>query len=203
MSERRRRKRRRRLLWLGAISIVLLALGPAEYFASRAISAKLTAAANQKLDAELRLGRVLYLPPYGACIWDAELVRVGQPIVKISRAIVELSEFPLSDKPIIIARLTVSQPEFQLSPGAFRHIVKPGAENKHPRKLSGMLQLKQLRIHDARISYTDPSINAPPMVWDRITLEADTVQQSPSLYSVHLLSRAYPLLDANAAGSID
>src|SRR5262245_34289103 len=118
-----RRKRRRRLWWLAALFVLLCALGGAEYFISRAISAKLAATAHQKLDAELRLGRALSIPPFGACVWDAELVRVGQPIVKIPRAMVKLSSFPLRDEPLMIASLDVTGPRLRLSPGALQHIV--------------------------------------------------------------------------------
>ena len=193
----------RRWRWIILALLVLLLLGAGEYYISRAIATKLRDTANGKLDAELRLGTVIYVPPMGAWVWNAQLVRVGQPIVQIPRAMIHLAKLPLRDQPIIISSLTLEEPRLNLSPGAFRNIMKPGAQEKAPRKLSGMLQLKRVRVRDARISYSDPNASGPPTVWRNLSLDAETVQQSPSLYALRFGSRADPLGDASAAGTID
>lgn len=193
--------RRRTIL---TIIVILIALAGIEYLASRAIASKLRGLVANKLDAELKLGTIFYIPPYGAWIRDAQLVRKEQPLVRIPQATVKLAEFPLGgEKPLIISSLRVTKPVLQLAPDAFKGMAHGGGETKPPKKLSEMLRLEKVRISDGRITYADPAISAPPMVWDNITIEADTTQQSTSGYKLRVVSRAAPFADASASGTID
>src|SRR5689334_21529122 len=89
--------RRRSVL---ALSLIRIALTGIEFLASRAIASKLRGLVANRLDAELKLGTVLSIPPYGAWIYDAQLVRKQQPLVQIPQTTVQLAELPLGgEKP--------------------------------------------------------------------------------------------------------
>src|SRR5207253_3104851 len=112
----RRRWRRRILL---ALLILLPVLGIAEYFASRHIAQKLCDTVAQKLDAKLTLGPLIYLPPYGAIAWNAELKRESATLISVARIKLRLAEFPTRGKPLLISSLTLNTPDLSAFPGAF------------------------------------------------------------------------------------
>ncbi len=66
-----------------------------------------------------------------------------------------------------------------------------------------MLRLNKLRLFDGKVVYTDPKDPGPPMEWNGLSIDIDTVQKSPSLYTFRAMSRAHPLADASLSGSID
>ena len=74
-------KVRRPIRWrrwiVGTLVVLLAAAGVAEWVASRIVASKLRSLVAAKLDAELRLGTLIYVPPYGAWVSSAELVRSG------------------------------------------------------------------------------------------------------------------------------
>jgi hypothetical protein len=197
--------RRKRWLWAVAI-VLLLAVVVGEWVASRIVAGKLRALVAEKLDAKLELGTLLYIPPYGAWLSSARLVRDGHALVSVGRVKLKLARSPLAEGPIIIASVTANQPQLDLRPRGFDDIAKPSAaaENPPPRKLSGVLRLEKLRFFDGKVTYTDDVTGgAPPMTWTGLTVDIDTVQKSPSLYSYRVSSRAFPLADASVSGTID
>jgi hypothetical protein len=92
-----------------------------------------------------------------------------------------------------------------LAPGRFENIKKPPTpDDTVPRKLSGMLRLKHVRVTDGQVTYIDAARpDAPPTVWGNLALDVDTIQKSVSKYTFHLVSRAAPLAEITAAGTID
>jgi hypothetical protein len=103
---------------------------------------------DQKLDAHLELGPLLYVPPYGAITWGARITRQGDELFSVSRVNLALAEFPLKDKPIIISRLEVHEPVLSIAPKRFDNIAEPSGDPNHPHKLSDVLRLKEVRVSD-------------------------------------------------------
>jgi hypothetical protein len=183
--------------------VLLLAVG--ELVASRQIAAKLRRTVDDKLDAHLEIGTLIYVPPYGAWVWNARIVRDGRELFSVAQLKLSLAELPLDkDKPIIISRLTANAPVLSAAPNAFDHIKKPNTDDKEPRRFSGMLRLEKVRVFDGQVTYTDPKRkDAPPTAWANLNLDVDTIRQSASKYTFHLVSRAAPLAEATAAGTFD
>jgi hypothetical protein len=198
------RRRWLRLRWVIPVVLLLLLIG-GELAVSRLIANKLRKTVDDKLDAHLEIGALVYVPPYGAWVWDARIVRDGRDLFTVSRVKLSLAELPLDkDKPIVIARLTADQPILNYSPRAFDHIRKPPAEAVEAKKFSGMLRLEKVRLFDGQVTYTDPQRpGAPPTSWQNLNLDMDTIRQSVSKFTFHLVSRAVPAADATAAGTID
>ncbi|MEA2734122.1 MAG: hypothetical protein QOE14_573, partial [Humisphaera sp.] len=195
---------RRRLKILAALLTLVLVLLVGEFLASRAIADKLRTTVDSKLDAQLELGPLIYIPPYGAWAWNARITRDGEELFSVARVKLSLAQFPFRDKPIIISKLTVEQPVLSLAPGRFDKIAKPTGDVKRPNKLSDVLRLKQVRVANGQIIYVDVNRpNAPPTVWNNLTLDVDTIQQTVSKYTFHLVSRAGPLAEITAAGTMD
>ena len=199
------RKPRRRLRILAVLLTLVLALLIAEVVASRMIAQKLRRTVEAKLDAQLELGPLVYIPPYGAWAWNSRVTRDGNELFSFSSVRLALAEFPLKDKPLIISQLHVHQPVLSLARGRFDDIRKPPTKDDTvPRKLSGMLRLKHVRVTNGQVSYVDANRpGAPPTVWGNIALDIDTIQTSVSKYTFHLASRAAPLAEVAASGTID
>ena len=198
------RKPRRRLKILAVLLALALVLLIGELLASRMIADKLRATVSSKLDAQLELGPLVYVPPYGAWTWNARITRDGEELFTVSRVKLSLAEFPFKDKPIIISKLNAHQPVLNLGRGRFDNIKKPDAKDVAPRKLSGMLRLKHVRLTDGQVTYADAQRpGAPPTVWGNLGVDVDTIQTSVSKYTFHVLSRAAPLAEVTAAGTID
>jgi hypothetical protein len=201
MDEQPRKPRRR--WWKIALCAIVLALCDGEWLASRAISSKLRWLVERKLDAHLELGPVLYFPPYGAIAWGAKLTRDGRELVTLAKLNVTLAQNSLAGGPVVISSLSLDTPVVNLAPGAFAGIVKPSAKELAPRNLSEILLLRALHLNSGRITYSDPRTSDPPMVWDNLAMDADLSQRSSSQYRFRLISKAAPLVDTSAAGTID
>ena len=200
------RRPRRRLKIIALLLTVVLVLLIGELLASRLIAVKLRSTVAAKLDAELDLGPLLYVPPFGAWTWNGRITRDGDDLFTVSSVRLELAEFPRKDKPIIISRLAAHQPVINIAPRRFDKIVKPAPEHEEdvPRKLSGMLRLRHVRVTDGQVTYVDPARPlAPPTVWGNLGLDVDTIQKSVSRYTFHLVSRAAPLAEVTATGTVD
>lgn len=210
----RYRSSSRRWRWIGItlLAVALIAL-TAEWLASRTVAGRLRALVDGRLDAKLELGTLVYIPPYGAWISHVELVRDGLTLASADNVRISLSESPLGDGPIRIASLAAHEPVLHIRRGGFDGIApddspeEPDTPDKPPRKLSDVLRLKKLRFVDGRVTYEGRSgksrAGGAGMEWSGLTLDIDTVQRSPSLYSFHIASRAFPVADASATGTID
>jgi hypothetical protein len=197
------RKPRRRLKILAVLLTVALVLLIGEVLASRFIADKLRATVEGKLDAQLELGPLVYVPPYGAIAWGARITRHGDELFAVSRVNLALAEFPLKDKPIIISKLDVHEPVLSIAPKRFDKIAKPSGDPQHPHKLSDVLRLKEVRVSEGQVTYVDPDRpDAPPTVWGNLALDVDTIQKSVSKYTFRLVSRAAPLAEVTAARTL-
>src|SRR5688572_29008724 len=129
------RKPRRRLKIIAVLCTLALVLLIVEFLASRAIADKLRATVAAKLDAELELGPLIYVPPYGVYVWDARITRDGEDLFSVAHARLSLTQFPFKDRPIIISRLAVHQPVLNIAPGRFDKIGMPSDDPNRPHKV--------------------------------------------------------------------
>src|SRR4051794_19596497 len=83
-------KRRLKVL----VVLVLLAVIGAEIGLSLLISSRLRGMVSAKLDAELALGPLIYLPPYGAVVFNPQLSRGSETIFRAGRIKLNLAKFP-------------------------------------------------------------------------------------------------------------
>src|ERR1051325_9737013 len=101
-------KRRRR--WLVVLTIFVGVLIVAEGLISRAIANKLCATVAKKIDAELNLGALIYVPPYQAIVFGLELVHDDRSILKIDRVNLRLAELPRRGRPLVIESAILRRP---------------------------------------------------------------------------------------------
>src|SRR5205814_2376517 len=144
-----------------------------------------------KLDAQLEIDTLVYIPPYGANVWSVRLTRGGKEIVSLPSATIRLAKLPLGSDPIVISRFWIDKPALALGPDTLKGIVKPSGRELAPKKLSEMLRLRELHLAGARITYRDGTRDddTAAAVWDRLDLDADLQQQSPSKYNLHVMSK--------------
>src|SRR5438876_5422748 len=114
----------RRRRWFVYLALLLL-LGGGEWLASRVVAAKLRTLVDRKLDARLEIGKLIYVPPYGAIAWNVKLTRAGDEIVSLPKATIRLAKLPLGAGPIVISRFWLEKPALSVAPGTFKQIVKP------------------------------------------------------------------------------
>ena len=196
-----RPSRGRRKLWFAAfVLLLLIALAAGELIISSLIRRKLITTMQAKLDAELQVDRLFYLPPYGAIAFAPRVIRGGETVFQADRLRVQLAEFPADSKPLIISRLAVDDPRVFIDTVT----VKQPAVPRQPSKLSDVLRLEQLRVNDGIIQWRgSQSAKAPPMTWEGIFLSVDMKPKSASNYSFHLTSRAHRMVETSAAGLFD
>src|SRR6185312_14899444 len=94
-----------------ATVVLLIVLIGAEWLISSVIASKLRSTLADKLDAQLRLGPLLYLPPFGVIVFDPQLSRDGQILFAASRIKLSLAGIPSSGTPLVIASLRLVSPQ--------------------------------------------------------------------------------------------
>jgi uncharacterized protein involved in outer membrane biogenesis len=86
------------------------------------IRAKLQGMISGKLDAKLRIGRLMYAPPFGVRARDVRLIggsaagaeTAGTELLKVRRLDLELAHSPFRRGPLVIQNITVTDPEVHL-----------------------------------------------------------------------------------------
>src|SRR5437870_384051 len=72
------------------------------------------------------------------------------------------------------------------------------------KKLSEMLRLDDVHLFDGKIQWRGRAGgNDQPMSFEGLAMDIDTTQQSPSVYTFHLVSRAQLSADVSATGDFD
>src|SRR5438874_2043609 len=114
--------RSRRGRWLLGVLASLLALWlliPG--LAAPYVRGKLQAMISSKVDAELRVGSLAYLPPFGVRVRDARLIAHDRQnsgreleVLKIARLDLRLAKLPFRKGPLVIQRVEVREPELHL-----------------------------------------------------------------------------------------
>jgi len=209
--EHERQPPRRGRRWLVALAsfVVLLLIGYG--FVCRYIENKLERTIAQKLDAELRIGRLYYLPPYGLRISGARLVRKSNVILNFGRTHLRLAESPFGEGPILIERFDVVSPVvrvirtnegFQGGPGFVKEEVKQ--EPQPRKKFSDFLRLRHFKIADGQLTFDDDTSKyGRELTWRDIDVDVTATQQGPALYALEAKFGNAPLVEASLAGTID
>ena len=148
------RRPRRRLKILAVLLTLVLVLLVAEVVASRMIADKLRRTVEAKLDAHLELGPLVYIPPYGAWTWNARITRGGEDAVFRLARQARAGRVPVQGQ--ADHHLAAARPPAGGQPRAGpvrRHQEAADARTiRCPRKLSGMLRLKHVRVTDGQVT---------------------------------------------------
>jgi hypothetical protein len=207
LSTRKTRLRR----WLVGILLTIIVASLSELGVSNLLARQLRTLVADRLDAELTVGRLWYIPPFGVYVSDASLWRDQERIASIGATRLRLARVPLPHRPIVIQRLSIEAPILQLTRTAEGLLGGPGLLKARPttrkgpaKNLSDVLQLRHLRVARGRVVYFDRRPAEPlPMVWNDINIDVDLTQQSPSNYNFELTARHGTCADAKAAGTFD
>src|SRR5882762_5293733 len=121
MKESRKRKWLRRLRWPGGIvvlmGVILYVVVP--QIATPMIRSRLQKQISTQLNAELRMGGVYYVFPYGVRISDAVLVGKDErgaevELLKIPKLKLALAKLPFGEGPLVIKKLVMERPAIRL-----------------------------------------------------------------------------------------
>jgi hypothetical protein len=181
-------------------AVVILA--GVEVAVSSLIADKLQKTIAAKLDAQLRIGTLWYVPPLGARVTGAALVRDGADVVQLGKATLQLARLPIGRGPVVIESIRLDAPVIHISPAVLAGGLIKNARWKPDRKLSEMLRLRKLRLEGGRVEYDAPG-EGPPTVWSNIDIDIDTAQTSPSEYRYALAAQAGSTSQLTAGGAID
>jgi hypothetical protein len=214
--------RRRWQRWvLALVALLALAWLVVPRLAEPYVRGKLQAMVADKLDAELRMGGLTYLPPFGVRVREARIVArdrdSGTPVemLKLARLDLRLAKLPFGEGPLVIERIEVQQPEVHLilTEGGMigTHPAPPGGEppanvpHLPPgTKLSDMFELRHLAVWGGRVVLEDRRRpGSVPMVWSELSGSSDTTPTSRSAYAFRLTADHKDVAAMSATGSFD
>src|SRR5689334_1476957 len=158
----------------GALLLLVFVIGP--WAATPIVRAKLQAMVAEQLNAELRIGRLAYVFPYGVNIYDARLTARdtdGTPVdlLATSFAQIKLARLPLRAGPLVIQNVTIDSPAVHLIQTRNGMIGRGLTKKDQPpeqrkQKLSEMFELRHVDLSDGQVVYEDRTIpNTVPLVW--------------------------------------
>lgn len=211
--------RRRWQRWvLGLVLVLGLAYLVVPRFAEPYVRRKLQAMVASKLDAELRVGGLTYLPPFGVRVRDARIVTReastggAVELLKLARLDLRLAKLPFGEGPLVIERIEVKEPEVHLilTEGGLVG-ARPAARGKETEhnlppgtKLSDMFELRHLAVWGGRVVLEDRRRpEAVPMVWSELGVSSDTTPTSRSSYTFRLAADHPNVAALSASGSFD
>ena len=207
----KRSQRVRRIVIVALITALGLAL--AEVAISRSLAWKLKETVADKLDAQLQIKSLWFVPPVGVYVSGATLSRDDQPIVQIGETELRLAQIPWFNRPMMIQSLDVDDPVLQISrthegifggPGFVKKTGPTTRKKREPKKLSDVLRLRNLVVRNGRITYTDHRPTSPlPMTWSDIDINTDLSQENVSRYAYRLRANSGAVGDISAAGTVD
>ncbi len=197
------------------------------------IRGKLQAMLSSQLDAELRIGRLAYSPPYGLRARDVSLI-TNDPehgyveLLKVAVLDLELAKLPFGDGPLVIENITLREPEVRIVRVGGGRVVGQGRLVREDRdgdgdpdrgpgqplipselnlpetKLSAMFLLRHLGIEGGRVAVEDRTRpDLPPMVWGDLGVAMQTAPKSGSAYEFRLDSDGTGPGRMEAAGAFD
>jgi len=147
------------------------------------IEHRLERAVADKLDAELQLGRLLYIPPLGVHIGSAHLVRKNNVLADFGRVDLKLGAWPRKGRPVVIDDLTIRQPIVRIfktdaglvgGPGFVKDVTPPPEEAT--KKFSDKVRIGRFHIAGATIKYDQTQAErSTSMAWHNVnaSLSAD------------------------------
>jgi hypothetical protein len=191
------------------------------------VQRKLQAMIASKVDAELRIGSLAYLPPFGVSVRDARLVahdrtRGGQEldVLKVAKLELRLAKLPFGKGPLVIQRVKIRDPELHLvftDEGLLGKVTFARPRESPPpppptepqpippqTKLSDMFELRHLEMSGGKVIVEDRRRSgAVPMVWADLSLNTETSQRSKSGYRFELKGNHTGVATLTAAGAFD
>ncbi len=134
------------------ITIIGLAIG--EVAVSRGMAWKLQETVADKLDAQLQIKSLWFVPPAGIFVSGATLLRDDEPLLKIGPTELRLARIPWFNRPLVIKSLDVDDPVLEVSRTEHGLFGGPGLVKAGPttrkwreaKKLSDVLQLRNLIV---------------------------------------------------------
>jgi hypothetical protein len=220
--------RSRRGKWLlGILAGVLLLVLLTPRLAAPYEQRKLQAMIASKVDAELRMGSLSYLPPFGVSIRDARLIahdrtKGGQEleVLKIARLELRLARIPFGTGPLVIKQVEIRDPELHLvftDEGLLGKVTFARPRESPPpppptepqpttpqTKLSDMFELRHLELSGGKVIVEDRRrSDSVPMVWSDLSLNTETSQTSKSGYRFELKGDHTGVASLTANGSFD
>src|SRR4051794_19306435 len=95
MHQKNKRVHSRRRRWLTVLVVFLVSLALTEYLISWTISRKLRAILTDRVNGEVHINRLLFVPPYGVHVWNATLTQGNHAVLNIGRLDLRLARIPL------------------------------------------------------------------------------------------------------------
>ena len=206
------------VLLLGGVAWLVLPRVAAPY-----VRGKLQAMIASKLNAELRMEDLAYLPPFGVRVRNAKLVAKNEAdagefdLLKVARIDLRLAELPFGEGPLVIERIDVQQPEVylvltehgllgstaltappQTRPAPGRPVLPPGT------KLSDMFELRHFALWGGRVVLEDRTRpGSVPMVWSELNAGSASTPTSRSAYTFELKADHKGVAAMTASGWFD
>ncbi|HEX8524074.1 MAG TPA: AsmA-like C-terminal region-containing protein [Tepidisphaeraceae bacterium] len=186
--------RRRLRRWIIIASVALLVVCGLEYGISKFLDYKLRDTIADRLDAELKIDGLWYVPPLSVHVASAALYRDEERLIAIGPSEIKLARIPLPRRPVVIESIEVDEPTIELTRDKEGFIGGPGfvkerkkRPRRAPRKLSEILQLRHFQINAGTITYTDQRSHDPlPMTWRDINVNVAMAQKTPEQYGFNL-----------------
>jgi hypothetical protein len=223
--------RSRRGRWLlGVLAALLLFWLLAPRLVAPYVQRKLQAMIASKVDAELRMGSLTYLPPFGVRVRDARLIahdrtHGGQEleVFKVAKLDLRLAKLPFRKGPLVIERVEIRDPELRLvftDEGLLGKVTfarprespppppppppSSGEPPPPPSKLSDMFELRHLELSGGKIVVEDRRRSGSvPMVWSDLSLNTQTSQTSKSGYRFEVKGEHTGVASLDARGAFD
>jgi len=233
LAERKKRRLLRRLKWplIGFGLLLFLVYVILPLIITPIIRNRLQKQLSSQLNADLQMGGVYYWFPYGVWVNDAVLVAKDQQgeairLLKIDRLKLALARLPFGQGPLVIKKLILIRPEIHLldtdeglvgrhslvnadAPPSAAQVSQPApstapAGSIERRKLSEMLELREVRIEDAQIIYEDrKSPQTVPAAWRHINIDMATSPAANPVYQFDCTASNESLAEMQIAGTIN
>ncbi len=208
-SDRPERRRLRR--WIIIASIVLVALCGAELGISKFLGYKLRETISERLDAELKIEGLWYVPPLSVHVSSAALYREEERLLKIGPSEIKLARIPLPGRPVIIDSVALDRPIVELTRDKEGFIGGPGfvKERVHKThrpasKLSEILRLRHLKLNGGQVTYTDQRAIQPlPLTWGDINIDVALARKSADNYGFTLGAQTARAAELKLTGAIN
>jgi hypothetical protein len=219
MNPETRRNWRRRLKWpaivLGGLGVVLYLIVP--LVATPMIRDRLQKMISTQLNAELKMGNVTYLFPYGVTVSDAVLVGKDErgeavELLKIPKLKLALAKLPFGEGPLVIRKLMLERPAIRLIHTEHglvgrKTLVKPQEPpdpSKRWEKVSEMFELRRFAIEGGVVIYEDrQQPQTVPTAWRNIDVDLTTTPSSNPIYEFDLKVTNGELAQIRAEGSFN
>lgn len=190
------------------------------------IRAKLEAMLASHLAAEVRIGQLSYWPPYGLRARDVSVVahdpkHGSVEVFRVKVLDLKLAKLPFGEGPLVFQNITLRRPEVHvvLADGGVvgrGHVVRgdddadedakeDGDTGKERRpRLSEMFLLRHFGMEGGQVIVENRDVpGSPPMIWNALDIEMQTVPKSGSEYDFGLETADGGVADMSIQGAFD